>query len=129
MILVAIRRKIADAFAASLAFYAAPEMIKGVRYVGPEVDIWSLGVILFALLSGRLPFDASTMSELYERISKGHYVAPNHFSERSYLILFMRWTLLLTQSISRQEFDPTDAPSRPSQASDAGRSHGAPMGQ
>jgi len=61
-------------------FYAAPEMIKGVRYVGPEVDIWSLGVILFALLSGRLPFDAQTMPGLYEKISKGEYTIPHQIS-------------------------------------------------
>lgn len=80
------RERTLDTYCGS-PFYAAPEMIKGVRYVGPEVDVWSLGVILFALLSGRLPFDASTMSELYDRISKGVYVTPSHFSpEASHLI-------------------------------------------
>ena len=37
--------------------YAAPEMIAGLRYNGLSVDIWSLGIILFALISGYLPFD------------------------------------------------------------------------
>jgi 5'-AMP-activated protein kinase catalytic alpha subunit len=61
-------------------YYAAPEMIKGIRYVGPEVDIWSMGVILYALLSGKLPFDAVNMTELYEKIGKGKYSTPFHFS-------------------------------------------------
>ena len=61
-------------------FYAAPEMIQGIRYVGPEVDVWSMGVILYAMLSGRLPFDAPVMSELYEKIAKGRYATPIAFS-------------------------------------------------
>ena len=51
-----------DTFCGS-PFYAAPEMILGKRYEGPEVDMWSLGVILFALLCGHLPFDDENMKE------------------------------------------------------------------
>jgi len=36
--------------------YAAPEMLLGVQYMGPEVDIWSMGVVLFSLVTGKLPF-------------------------------------------------------------------------
>ncbi|TPX31275.1 hypothetical protein SeMB42_g07784 [Synchytrium endobioticum] len=80
------RERFLDTYCGS-PFYAAPEMIKGVRYVGPEVDVWSLGVILYALLSGRLPFDAVTMNELYEHISSGKYQVPSHFtSDMTHLI-------------------------------------------
>jgi len=36
--------------------YAAPEMLLGVQYVGPEVDIWSMGIVLYSLVTGKLPF-------------------------------------------------------------------------
>ncbi|KAI8805349.1 kinase-like domain-containing protein, partial [Cladochytrium replicatum] len=66
-----------DTFCGS-PFYAAPEMILGKKYEGPEVDIWSLGVILFALLCGHLPFDDENMKELYKKIASGSYTIPDY---------------------------------------------------
>ncbi|KXS16880.1 Pkinase-domain-containing protein, partial [Gonapodya prolifera JEL478] len=66
-----------DTFCGS-PFYAAPEMILGRAYRGPEVDMWSLGVILFALLCGHLPFDDDNMKELYKKIAAGTYKSPDY---------------------------------------------------
>ncbi len=48
--------------------YAAPEIVSDQRYEGTCVDIWSCGVILYALLVGRLPFYEETVSLLYRKI-------------------------------------------------------------
>ena len=56
--------------------YAAPEVINGKLYAGPEVDVWSCGVILYVLLVGRLPFDDEHIPSLFAKIAKGHYVVP-----------------------------------------------------
>ena len=47
--------------------YAAPEIISGQPY-GPKVDIWSCGIILYALLCGALPFDDSNIPFLFEKL-------------------------------------------------------------
>ena len=48
--------------------YAAPELLQGPYYSGPAVDVWSAGVLLFALLTGRLPFDDENIGALYKKI-------------------------------------------------------------
>ena len=53
--------------------YAAPEMIAGKKYESIKVDIWSCGVILYALLCGSLPFEDQNTSELYKKILGGEY--------------------------------------------------------
>lgn len=50
--------------------YAAPEVIGGKLYSGPEVDVWSCGVILFVLLCGKLPFDDEYIPNLFKKISR-----------------------------------------------------------
>ncbi|KAJ3007027.1 hypothetical protein HKX48_009355, partial [Thoreauomyces humboldtii] len=53
--------------------YASPEMILGLPYQGPEVDIWGLGVILFIILNGHPPFMGTNTTELYKKIANGNY--------------------------------------------------------
>lgn len=60
--------------------YAAPEVIKGSLYAGPEVDVWSAGVILYALLCGTLPFDDDHIPTLFKKIRSGKFVIPPHLS-------------------------------------------------
>ncbi|KAK4986592.1 Protein kinase [Elasticomyces elasticus] len=60
--------------------YAAPEVISGKLYAGPEVDVWSCGVILYVLLVGRLPFDDEYIPTLFKKIAQGNYMVPNYLS-------------------------------------------------
>ncbi|KAI6778943.1 serine/threonine-protein kinase-like protein [Emericellopsis cladophorae] len=60
--------------------YAAPELLKNRQYRGDRADIWSMGVILFAMLAASLPFDDPDMRTMMEKAKRGHYQMPNHFS-------------------------------------------------
>ncbi|KAI9590841.1 kinase-like domain-containing protein [Syncephalis fuscata] len=70
------QRRMLESYCGSMA-YAAPEMISGQRYSGPEADIWSLGVILYTLLCGRLPFDEDDPVQTNRKIVLGEYTIPN----------------------------------------------------
>lgn len=61
-------------------FYAAPEMVTATPYLGPPVDMWSCGVILYAMLVGTLPFQGEDMPRLFRRISTGSYTTPSYVS-------------------------------------------------
>ncbi|TWW57640.1 5'-AMP-activated protein kinase catalytic subunit alpha-2 [Takifugu flavidus] len=70
--------------------YAAPEVISGRLYAGPEVDIWSCGVILYALLCGTLPFDDEHVPTLFKKIRGGVFYIPEYLTRSvASLLMFM----------------------------------------
>ena len=61
--------------------YIAPEIISDEGYKGFSVDVWSLGVLLYAMVCGTVPFKATNMKELHTLINKGEFHFPNPVSE------------------------------------------------
>ncbi|KAF5309002.1 hypothetical protein D9611_014909 [Ephemerocybe angulata] len=57
--------------------YAAPEVIRGGVYAGPEIDVWSSGVILYVMLCGRLPFEDDDVQVLFQKITQGTFHLPS----------------------------------------------------
>lgn len=60
--------------------YASPEIIYGRRYQGDKADIWSCGIILFAMLAGFLPFDGGDLTNTLKLVKRGDYILPPWFS-------------------------------------------------
>jgi 5'-AMP-activated protein kinase catalytic alpha subunit len=63
--------------------YAAPEMIAGKKYEGSKVDVWSSGVIMYALICGFLPFEDPDTSKLYKKILIGEFHMPDFISKEA----------------------------------------------
>ncbi|ORX33523.1 putative SNF1A/AMP-activated protein kinase [Kockovaella imperatae] len=63
--------------------YAAPEVISGKLYSGPEIDVWSAGVIMYVLLCGKLPFDDENIPMLFKKIESGQFHVPSHVSDEA----------------------------------------------
>ena len=60
--------------------YAAPELFCDEDYYGPPVDIWAMGVLLYFMLSGNMPFRGDTVPKLKEKILEGQYHMPNNLT-------------------------------------------------
>lgn len=76
--------------------YASPEVVSGSLYVGPEVDIWSTGVILYTMLNGTLPFADSHLPNLFKKIKskkreKFVKIWKNQFSKNRFQPVFFNY--------------------------------------
>ena len=61
-------------------YFAAPELLQARQYTGPEVDIWSFGIVLYVLVCGKVPFDDQSMPKLHAKIKKGAVDYPQWLS-------------------------------------------------
>ena len=52
-------------------YFAAPELLQAKKYTGPEVDVWSFGIVLYVLVCGKVPFDDQSMPQLHAKIKRG----------------------------------------------------------
>lgn len=64
------RGLIAERHNAGSIKYMAPEILLGENQSDPKIDVWSLGVMLYAMILGKYPFDAATRDEIKEQITK-----------------------------------------------------------
>ncbi|KAK6457428.1 uncharacterized protein RJT20DRAFT_117703 [Scheffersomyces xylosifermentans] len=68
-------------------YFAAPELLSAKPYTGPEVDVWSFGVVLYVLVCGKVPFDDQSVSVLHEKIKRGNVEYPNFLSRECVSLL------------------------------------------
>ena len=61
-------------------YFAAPELLNARVYTGPEVDVWSFGIVLYVLVCGKVPFDDQSMPALHAKIKRGHVEYPHSLS-------------------------------------------------
>lgn len=67
--------------------YAAPELFSDECYVGPPVDLWACGVLLYFMVTAQMPFKAPTVTTLKKLILDGDFIIPDYVSvECSWLI-------------------------------------------
>ncbi|KAG0661952.1 serine/threonine-protein kinase KIN2 [Maudiozyma exigua] len=68
-------------------YFAAPELLCATPYVGPEIDIWSFGVVIYVLVCGKVPFDDSDSRKLHQKIKRGKVTYPDFISSEANSLL------------------------------------------
>ncbi|PBK92773.1 snf 1 [Armillaria gallica] len=95
--------------------YAAPEVIRGGVYAGPEIDVWSCGVILYVMLCGRLPFEDEDVGLLFNKIIQGQYYMPPYLSDNARRLINSMLAVdpvkrITVHEITQHPFFTTDLP-------------------
>lgn len=86
--------------------YASPEIVNGHKYRGTATDIWSCGVILYALLTGRLPFDDKNVRTLLNKVKVGKYDMPAYIDPLAKDLLSRMLVVDVSKRISVSTFIP-----------------------
>lgn len=86
-----------------LPHYAAPEIVSGLAYHGAALDVWLCGVILFALLTGRLPFDDENIRSLLLKVQSGNFEMPPELSKEALHLILQCLTVDPERRIRTQE--------------------------
>ena len=79
-------------------YFAAPELLQARQYTGPEVDIWSFGIVLYVLVCGKVPFDDQSMPQLHAKIKKGIVDYPSWLSPGKFRFSFRTFSRFLLNS-------------------------------
>lgn len=84
-------------------FYIAPDSLQLQAYEGPKVDVWSLGVILYNMVTGTLPFEGQNFWEVKRQILSGHFLVPDFLSLECAELLKKLMTLNASQRLSLED--------------------------
>ncbi len=80
--------------------YVAPEILSGQGYNGFLADVWSIGIIMYTLLAGNVPFNEPSISALFDRVNKGNIKYPEYFS---HLAINLLTSILVVDPVMRCE--------------------------
>lgn len=94
--------KVLDTFCGS-PHYGAPEVVSGIRYDGRRSDVWSLGVVFYALVTGMLPFDNPNISALLKMVKRGVFTIPKFVPEDIQDLIRRMLTVDVDQRIKTHE--------------------------
>ena len=84
-------------------YFAAPELLNAKVYTGPEVDVWSFGVVLYVLVCGKVPFDDQSMPALHAKIKRGLVEYPVWLSAGESIITTCSWGVGLMNLCHRMQ--------------------------
>ncbi|KAB8238938.1 putative serine/threonine protein kinase Kin1 [Aspergillus alliaceus] len=91
-------RSLLKTFCGSL-YFAAPELLQARQYTGPEVDVWSFGIVLYVLVCGKVPFDDQSMPKLHAKIKQGVFEFPQGLSAVTELCIFTECRSIISRML------------------------------